>query len=47
MNVLRDGPISIEIFLWLGVQRRSNLLVTELVESVGFVGAELMTELGE
>jgi hypothetical protein len=31
--------------LW--VQRRSNLLITELVEGIGFVGAELMTELRE
>src|ERR1700761_3945132 len=31
--------------LWM--QRRSNLLVTELVEGIGFVGSELMTELGK
>ena len=31
--------------LWM--QRRSNLLLTELVEGVGFIGTELMTELGE
>ena len=29
------------------MQRRSDLLVTELVEGIGFVGAELMTELRE